>query len=143
LNIWHGVIYNLQNWAYYANQKASPDVCISSSRSNAKRLLFLSFHNSGNMPFYFRYFPEICWNIVVLNCLFEARIKISVTYLDYENGRVNRFEVSVKNVACLWRKPNIICEFKIFSSVWYFFVFWFDKKCVEISVEFCAYSDTV
>jgi len=32
---------------------------------------------------------------------------------------------------------------KIFSIVWYYIVFWFDKKYGEISVEFCAYRDTV
>ena len=56
----YDVIYNLQNWAHYANQKASPDVCTPSSRSNAKKLLFLSVPNSGNIPFYFRYFAENC-----------------------------------------------------------------------------------
>jgi len=35
----YDVIYNLQNWAHYANQKASPDICTPSSRSNAKSLL--------------------------------------------------------------------------------------------------------
>ena len=113
-NIWHNVIYNLQNWSHYAKRKASPDVFTPSSRSNAKKLLFLSVPNSGNIPFYFRYFAENCWNIVVINCLFEARIKTSVTYRYFENGRVNTFEVSVKNISCHWRKPNIICEFKIF-----------------------------
>jgi hypothetical protein len=76
--------------------------------------LFLSVPNSGNMPFNFRYFAENCWNIVVINCLFEARIKTSVTNRDFENGRANRFEVSVKNISFFWRKPNIICEFQFF-----------------------------
>ena len=72
--------------------------------------------NSSNMLFYFRYFAENCWNIVVINCLFKARIKISVTYRDFENGRVNRFVVAVKNISCLWRKPNVILNLTFFPK---------------------------
>jgi len=66
----HDVIYNLQNWAHYANQKASPDVCTPSTRSNAKRLLF-----------YLSTIPATClFNFVIFLKYFEI-LWYSIAYL--------------------------------------------------------------